>query len=225
MYWSLEMRKVGKRMSTSGKKAKGLSRKDTQDAVNFLASVLETIGIDVMDENFNGTAERFVKYLQEYSKPFDPKEVLRIGFNHVQAQANRNDYRGMVVQTNIPWRTICPHHLLPVFGRCHIGYIPGSRVTGLSKLTRLAQAVGTEKPRLQETCTDVIADLLDKYLEAKGVIVVISAEHGCMFGRGVKTHNTPTSTSTVRGLFRDVPSARQEFFELIRINQGAGSVS
>jgi len=211
-------------MSTSSKtKAKGLSKKDIQDAVNLLASVLETLGIDVMDENFNGTAERFVKYLQEYSKPFDPKDVLKVGFNHIQT--DQNGYKGMVVQTNIPWRTICPHHLLPVFGRCHIGYIPGSRVTGLSKLTRLAQAVGTEKPQLQETCTDTIADLLDKYLEAKGVIVVISAEHGCMFGRGVKTHNTPTSTSTVRGLFRDVPSARQEFFELIRVNHSSGTVT
>jgi GTP cyclohydrolase I len=78
---------------------------------------------------------------------------------------------------------------------------------------------------MQETCTDIIADLLSKHLEAKGVIVVISAEHGCMFGRGVKVHNTPTSTSTVRGLFRDVPSARQEFFELIRVNHFSGTVS
>lgn len=211
-------------MATKRKKVGGkLSVKDNQEAVNLLAAVLETIGIDVMDENFNGTAERFIRYLQEYHQPFDPRSVLKIGFNH--AQTDQNDYKGMVVQTNIPWRTICPHHLLPVFGRCHIGYIPGSRVTGLSKLTRLAQAVGTEKPRMQETCTDIIADLLSKHLEAKGVIVVISAEHGCMFGRGVKTHNTPTSTSTVRGLFRDVPSARQEFFELIRVNHFSGTVS
>lgn len=205
------------------RKAKGLSKKANQEAVNLLAAVLETIGIDVMDENFNGTAERFIKYLQEYSKPFNAKEVLKIGFNH--AQVDHSGYKGMVVQTNIPWRTICPHHLLPVFGRCHIGYIPGSRVVGLSKLTRLAQAVGTEKPRMQEACTDHIADLLAEHLEAKGVIVVISAEHGCMFGRGVKTHNTPTGTSTVRGLFRDVPSARQEFFELIRVNHFSGTVS
>lgn len=198
-----------------------MSGKDTQDAVNFLASTLETIGLDLMDENFNGTAERFIRYLMEYNKPFDPAKILKIGF---RSGGTEHDYKGMVVQTNIPWRTICPHHLLPVFGRCHIGYIPGNRVVGLSKLTRLAQAVGTEKPRMQETCTDVVADILTKHLEAKGVIVAISAEHGCMFGRGVLAHNTPTVTSTVRGLFRDVPSARQEFFELIRINHVSGSV-
>ena len=192
-----------------------LRPRDMQDATNLLASVLETLQIDLMDENFNGTPERFVKYLLEYNRPFDAKDVLKVGFSQ---EYQEQGYKGMVVQTNIPWRTICPHHLLPVTGRCHIGYIADKRVVGLSKLTRLAQAVGKEKPRMQETCTDIIADLLNENLGAKGVVVVISAEHGCMYGRGVLVHDTPTITSTVRGLFRDVPAAREEFFQLIRLN-------
>jgi len=188
-----------------------------EEAAKFgVSEALKALGFDLEDENFSDTPARFVRYLQEYCKPFNPIEVLKIGFNHEHAEVA--GYKGMVVQTNIPWRTICPHHLLPVTGRCHVGYIPTKRVVGLSKITRLAQAVGTEKPRMQETCTDIIAELLSLHLEAKGVIVVISAEHGCMYGRGVHTPDTPSVTSTVRGLFRDVPAAREEFFELVRIN-------
>lgn len=189
--------------------------KPTQDAANFICAALESLGFDLTDENFNGTPERFVKYLLEYKRPFDAAKVLKVDFTSTHSK--EQGYKGMVVQSNIPFRTICPHHLLPVLGRCHIGYIPSNRLVGISKLTRIVDAVGHELPRMQETITDVLADILEQRLGARGVMVVAVADHGCMTGRGVQVHNTPTSTSTLRGLFRDVPSAKEEFFELVRM--------
>lgn len=189
--------------------------KPLQDAANLMCAMLETLGFDLTDENFNGTPERFVKYLLEFKKPFDPGSVLKVDFTSTHSK--EQGYKGMVVQSNIPFRTICPHHLLPVLGRCHIGYIPSNRLVGISKLTRIVDAVGHELPRMQETCTDLIADILEQRLSAKGVMVVVISDHGCMVGRGVQVSNTPTSTSTLRGLFRDVPSAKEEFFELVRM--------
>lgn len=191
-----------------------MNRKDTQDASNLMASVLEVLGFDLTDENFDGTPERFVRYLLEYKQRFDPAQILKTDFAHASPEAG---YKGMVAQHNIPFRCICPHHLLPVTGKVHIGYIPADRLVGLSKLTRLVTAVGHELPRMQETVTDMLADLLMTHLQARGVIVVVTANHGCMGGRGVKVHDVPTSTSSVRGLFRDVPSVREEFFQLVHI--------
>lgn len=186
-------------------------------AEGLMAMVLTGLGINLEDENFKDTPKRFVKYLREYLHPFNVPDVLGTDFGHEGLDGHDN-YKGLIAQTNIPWNTVCPHHLLPVIGRCHIGYIPNDRVVGLSKLTRLAQAVGRVEPRMQETCTDAIADIFNRVVQPKGVIVVISALHSCMSGRGVLAHDTPTVTSTVRGVFRDVPQARAEFFELIRMN-------
>lgn len=187
-----------------------------QNAANFICAAMEELGFDLTDENFDGTPERFVKYLLEYKRPFDPSKVLKVDFTSTHTSKEQG-LKGMVVQSNIPFRTICPHHLLPVLGKCHVGYIPSTRLVGLSKLTRIVEAVGHELPRMQETCTDLIADLLEDRLKARGVMVCIAADHGCMTGRGVKVHATPTITSTLRGLFRDVAPAKDEFFELIRM--------
>lgn len=195
-----------------------MAKKRARDDVNLLAAVMETVGFDLTDENFNGTPERFIKYLKEYRKPFNPAHVLKVDFSHIGGDVE-SGYKGMVAQHNIPFRTICPHHLLPVLGRANLAYIPNGRLVGISKLTRIVDAVGHEMPRMQETATDIIADLLMKHLYAKGVIVVIHADHGCMTGRGVAVHDVPTSTSTVRGLFRDVPSARDEFFQLCNMSR------
>lgn len=191
-----------------------------QDATNAMATVLETLGFDLTDENFNGTPERFIKYLQEYNRPYDPKTVLKVDFSAIK---HEEGLKGMVVQSNIPFRTICPHHLLPVLGLCHLAYIPSKRLVGISKLTRIVSAAGHEMPRMQETVTDIIADQLMDCLDAKGVIVVVKANHGCMTGRGVAVHDTPTATSTLRGLFRDVPSAKDEFFRLVEMKSSYGA--
>jgi GTP cyclohydrolase I len=175
-----------------------------------IGEVLEVLGLPVGDENFLETPARFIGYLKEYHQPYNLDEVLKIGFSNEQ-------YRGMVVQADIPFRTCCPHHLLPVMGVAHIGYIPGKRVVGLSKFTRLVEAVGCEMPRMQETINDIIADKLCEKLEPVGVMVVIKALHSCMSGRGVAVPNVHTTTSSVRGAFRDNPAAREEFFRLIKV--------
>lgn len=189
-------------------------KRSFQEAVNHMCSVMETLGFDMTDENFNGTPERFVRYLQEYLQPVDVAKVLKANFSNVHQEQG---YKGMIVQANIPFRTICPHHLLPVTGRAWVGYIPSEKVVGISKLTRLVQTLGHQQPWLQETITDVIADSLQNNLRARGVAVVIEADHGCMTGRGVRVHDVPTTTSTVRGLMRDVAEAREEFFEILQL--------
>lgn len=183
------------------------------DATTSMELVLRNLGFDLKDENFKDTPIRFVKYLQEYlgTDPEAPEQVLRMSFS-------KAGYKGIVAQTNIPFRTICPHHLLPVIGKAHIGYIPSETVVGLSKLTRVVELVGIGRPRMQEEITDILADMIHKELKAQGSIVVISAEHMCMAGRGVAAYEVPTITSSVRGLFRDVPAVRGEFFELIKVS-------
>jgi len=183
-------------------------------AVLAMENVLHSLGLDLEDENFRDTPERFVRYLQEYlNGDQNPEHLLRTGF-----ASPAHDYKGLIAQTNIPFRTICPHHLLPVVGKAHLGYIPNSQVVGLSKLTRIVHAVGVEKPRMQEEITDILVDMLQNELKAKGAIVVISAEHMCMAGRGVAAYEVPTITSSVRGVFRDVPAARDEFFRLLHLS-------
>lgn len=185
-------------------------------AVDHMTLVMRHLGLNLDNENFKGTPARFIKYLQEYINPSlegDVPAILKVDFSN-----GGEAYKGIIAQTDIPFRTVCPHHLLPVVGKAHVGYIPTQRMVGLSKLTRLVEVAGTIVPQMQETITDYIADTLMEYLECRGAICVISAEHGCMFGRGVCTLATPTITSSVRGAFRDEPSARAEFMELLKLS-------
>lgn len=177
-----------------------------------LGDVLDRLGLDLTNENLAQTPRRFLDYLREFMQPFDPAQVLNVGFGL------NAEYHGMVAQARIPFRGICAHHLLPYIGHAAIGYVPSKRVVGLSKLSRLVECVGLEKPSLQEHQTDRIADILMEHLDPKGVIVVISCVHTCMSARGVAAPNVPTITSTVKGVYRDVPAARQEFFDLVRLN-------
>lgn len=179
-----------------------------------VASLLASFGHDLEEENVADTPRRFVSYLQEFHQPFSAEEILKDGFT---SPDKGSGIHGMLVQDKIPFRAVCMHHLLPFIGEAAVGYIPGDRVIGLSKIARLVQAVGTEKPSIQEAITERIADLLEKYLRPKGLIVVISAEHTCMSARGVAAKDVLTSTSTVRGVLRDVPQARAEFFSIARI--------
>lgn len=159
------------------------------------------------------TPKRFLKYLQEFNHGKDLKASLGTPFD------NEGKIDQMVVQTQIPFRGVCSHHLLPMFGEASIGYLPNKKIVGLSKLARLVDAAGTRKPSLQEVISNDIADTLES-LEPKGVIVVIRALHTCMAVRGVVAE-ARTTTSTARGAFLLNPQARQEFFELCK--QGRGS--
>jgi GTP cyclohydrolase IA len=187
--------------------SKNTKQQAASGAESDVASLLEHFGVDVESEHFAETPRRFVSYLTEFFQPFELSEVLGPRFT---AESD-----SMIVQHNIPMQGTCPHHLLPFMGHCAIGYLPRKHLVGLSKLTRLVSAVTHEKPDLQETSCQRVADLLWEYIEPMGVIVTMKATHTCMAARGVRAPDVPTCTSALRGIFRDVPQARQEFFALI----------
>lgn len=187
-----------------------MSKANRNDMIIDLENFLVSAGLNVESEGLQDTPKRFTDYLLEFMQPFDAAKVLGTEFTLP------NGFHSLVAQSDIPFRMVCEHHLLPALGKAAIGYVPHKKVVGLSKLTRLVQAVGTEKPGLQETICDRIADLLDEHLDPKGVIVIIKAEHSCMACRGINSPGVLTSSSAVRGVFRDVPAARVEFFNLIK---------
>ena len=122
----------------------------------------------------------------------------------------------MVMVRDIPFASLCEHHMVPFMGKVHVGYIPGAdgRVTGLSKLARLVD-VYARRLQVQERMTTQIADTMEKALVPRGVLVVVEAEHLCMSMRGVKKPGTLTITSAVRGLFRDDPRTRAEAMQYV----------
>lgn len=138
----------------------------------------------------------------------DPGDVLSLTFEA--------DHDEMVLVKNIPFHSICEHHLVPFVGRAHVAYIPNQdgRITGLSKLARLVEGYA-KRPQVQERITSQVADTLDRMLEPRGVLVVLEAEHLCMSMRGVNKPGATTVTSAVRGLFRDDARTRAEAMAFI----------
>jgi GTP cyclohydrolase I len=123
-------------------------------------------------------------------------------------------YDEMVLVRDITFNSMCEHHLLPFHGVAHIGYLPNGRVAGLSKLARIVEDI-SHRPQLQERMTHQIADLMERELDAKGVVVVLEATHTCMTIRGVRKPGSLTITSAVRGLFKRNESTRSEAMSLI----------
>ena len=186
---------------------------NSQTRVNMMQQVqvlLIEMGLDPKEAGLKETPRRVTAYLLEFVKPF-PDNIWTGIFD-------AEGYSGIITLSNIPFRMICEHHLLPALGHASIGYIPHKKILGLSKLPRLVDAVGTERPSLQEKITNRIVDLLEKHIEPAGSICTIKAEHTCVACRGVATPGIVTTTSSVRGLFRNVPAAREEFFHLTKGN-------
>ncbi|KSU85587.1 GTP cyclohydrolase I FolE [Fictibacillus enclensis] len=172
--------------------------------------ILEAIGEDPSREGLVDTPKRVAKMYQEVFQGLnqDPKEHFATIFGE--------DHEELVLVKDIPFYSMCEHHLVPFFGKAHIGYIPkGGKVTGLSKLARAVEAV-TRRPQLQERITSTVADSLVETLNPHGVIVVVEAEHMCMTMRGVKKPGSKTVTSAVRGVFVDDAAARAEVLTFIR---------
>ncbi len=172
--------------------------------------ILEGIGEDPDREGLRKTPSRVAKMYAEcfagiYS---DPAEYFETTFDE--------GHQEMVLVRDIPFYSMCEHHLAPFFGKAHVAYIPAldGRVCGLSKLARLVDAFA-KRPQVQERLTSQIADTLMEELKPQGVIVVLEAEHLCMSMRGVKKPGSKTTTSAVRGSFRRSQATRAEALDLI----------
>jgi GTP cyclohydrolase I len=171
--------------------------------------ILEAIGEDPDREGLLETPQRVARMYEEIFQGMqqDPKEYLSKIFNEAHEE--------LVLVKDIPFYSMCEHHLVPFFGKAHVGYIPrGGRVTGLSKLARAVEAVA-KRPQLQERLTTEVADSIAETLKPYGVIVVVEAEHMCMTMRGVKKPGSRTITSAVRGVFQKDSTARAEAMSLI----------
>lgn len=185
---------------------------ETVDPVMSAAvlTLLRQIGEDPARDGLQTTPARVAKSLAYLTKGYqdDIDEVLNGAFFEIQ-------YDEMVIVKDIDFYSLCEHHLLPFFGKCHIAYIPNNRIVGLSKLPRIVE-VFSRRLQVQERLTCQIADTLQEKLDPKGVAVVIEASHLCMMMRGVEKQNAYATTSSVTGRFRTDPRTRTEFLELVR---------
>ena len=164
------------------------------------------------DPNRPGLAETPERVARMYAELFhglhsNPSQHLSKYF--------QEDYDEIVCLRNIPFHSICEHHLMPFLGHAHIAYLPDKRVVGVSKLARVVEAFA-HRPQVQERLTKQIADLLDEHLQARGVAVMIEATHTCMTIRGVRKPGSVMVTSAIRGLFRTNLASRNEVMSLLR---------
>lgn len=182
-----------------------------QDKIKLAAaSIIEAIGEDPDKESMKDTPQRIAEMYAELFSGLDadPKTELIVGFEE--------GHRELVILRDIPFYSMCEHHLLPFYGVVHVGYIPGvdGKVVGISKLARVVE-IFARRPQLQERMTRQIADTIFEALQPDGVAVIIRAEHLCMIMRGIKKPGTNVITSAVRGIFRSKAVTRSEFLSLI----------
>jgi GTP cyclohydrolase I len=176
--------------------------------------IIESIGADPASEGMKETpqrvAEMYTEIFQGINK--DPRSDLEIGFEL--------GHREMVVVRDIPFYSMCEHHLLPFFGVVHVGYVPNKegRIVGISKVARVVETIA-RRPQVQERMTTDIADTIYDALRATGAGVVIQAEHMCMIMRGIKKPGSNVITSALRGTFKSMATSRAEFFSLIQLNK------
>ncbi|GGJ60256.1 GTP cyclohydrolase I [Anoxybacillus voinovskiensis] len=172
--------------------------------------ILEAIGEDPNREGLLDTPKRVAKMYAEVFSGMneDPKEHFQTVFSE--------EHEELVLVKDIPFFSMCEHHLVPFFGVAHVAYIPrGGKVTGLSKLARAVEAVA-RRPQLQERITATVADAIMETLEPHGALVVVEAEHMCMTMRGVKKPGAKTVTVAARGTFETDQTARAEVLSLIK---------
>lgn len=184
---------------------------DKERIKNAVKDILEAIGEDPQREGLRDTPERIANMYEEIFAGMhqDPKEHLQIFFTE-------DKHEELVLVKDIPFYSMCEHHLVPFFGKAHVAYLPkGGRLTGLSKLARAVEAAA-RRPQLQERITTIVADSIMESLDPYGVVVVVEAEHMCMTMRGVKKPGSKTVTSAVRGIFQNDVAARAEVMSLIK---------
>jgi GTP cyclohydrolase I len=175
---------------------------DAAVAEQAVRDLLVALGRDPDSEHLRDTPRRVVGALSELLTP-EPFNLTTF--------TNDEGYDELVVARDIPFQSLCQHHMLPFHGVAHVGYVPAERILGLSKLARVVQLFASDL-QVQERLTKQVADWLQQNLAPKGVGVVLEAEHLCMSVRGVRATGSRTVTSAVHGLLRDDRASRQEFF-------------
>jgi GTP cyclohydrolase I len=177
------------------------SVRDETAATRAAADFLTALGLDVTSA---GLAETPARMARAYAELLIPREFALTTFE------NDEGYDELVLARDVPIRSVCEHHLLPFVGVAHVGYLPGDRILGLSKLARVVELFA-HRAQVQERLTKQVADWLDIRLRPRGVGVVIEAEHMCMSLRGVQAVGARTVTSTLLGALRDDARSRAEF--------------
>jgi GTP cyclohydrolase I len=177
---------------------------DLAAAQRAAGEFLAALGVDLGAEALRETPARMAR---AYAELFDSPPFRLTTF------PNDEGYDELVVARDIPFRTLCEHHLLPFFGVAHVGYLPGERILGLSKLARIVQHYAA-RPQTQERLTQQVADSLSALLRPRGAGVVLQAEHTCMTLRGVQARGSTTITSALLGTMRDDARSRAEFLGL-----------
>src|SRR4029077_11834946 len=180
------------------------ARMDMEAAEQAAADFLAALGIDVDEDGLRDTPGRMAR---AYAELFEPAPLRLTTFE------NAEGYDELVIAREIPFRTVCEHHLLPFAGVAHVGYLPAERILGLSKLARLVEHFAA-RPQTQERLTRQVADCLAERLHPPGTRVVLEAEHSCMTVRGVRALGSTTVTSAFTGTLSTDARARAEFLAL-----------
>ena len=180
----------------------------TAELTGNFKNIIEQIGEDTGREGILKTPERAAKAMQFLTQGYraNPEEILK-------AAMFKEDYEEMVIVKDIELYSMCEHHMLPFFGKAHIGYIPDGYIVGLSKLPRIVD-VFSRRMQVQERLTHDILECINNTIKPKGVAIVIEAQHMCMMMRGVQKQNSVTTTSGFRGQFEKIET-RTEFLKLI----------
>ena len=174
-----------------------------------IREMLALLGEDPEREGLRDTPRRIASMYAEMFEGLNrsPEEVLAVGFEE--------GYDELVILRDIPFYSMCEHHFMPFHGAAHVGYLPNGRIVGLSKLARAVEILA-RRPQVQERLTTQIADCIESVLGARGVGIVIEAEHLCMTARGIRKPGARMVTSAMRGRFREDANTRQEFLSLIQ---------
>jgi GTP cyclohydrolase I len=196
-----------------------VSREDSVEERNLvlerlIRDTLKEMGEDPSREGLERTPERVAKAYRYLTSGYgqDAAEVLN-GALFTEA------YDEMVVVKDIDFYSLCEHHVLPFFGKCHVAYMPSRKIVGLSKIARLVEMY-SRRLQVQERLTTQIAQTINEVLQPRGVAVVMEALHMCMLMRGVEKQNSKAVTSAMLGAFRENPETRAEFMELIKSRGG-----
>ena len=195
------------------KKDEGEKRQPTREqAKNAVKTLLLWAGDNPDREGLKGTPDRLIDSYQEYFSGYkkDPKDFLSRTFRETEG------YDEMIALTDITFESHCEHHIAPIIGKAHVGYIPKTKVVGISKIARVVE-IFAKRLQIQEKLTTQIANAINEVLNPKGVGVIVEASHQCMTTRGIHKTGVLMVTSKMTGLFKENASTRKEFLDLVGI--------